>query len=251
MTILTRDLVDHAFDALGHEAAQRGIVAEIAVYGGSCIMLASDIRDATGDVDAVFLTDQNFLYEAARRVGPQLSLPEDWLNQAVKRVAPPVGGAEPNLIAFGDYPRRASAAVELRVFPPTPAYRLGKISIGILIPCERKHCFASFSIGQTEIAAFFASIGSTSSAIGTEVPLNSAQEKRPKPLGNRPSTRCVRIGRAGRMPRRTRRRSGPARFRPPTVLSSGRASASRVPVPLRSGTRTSLGTPARPVLLSR
>ena len=124
MTTLTGDLIEQAFDALGREAARLGIVAEIAVYGGSCIMLASDIRDATGDVDAVFLDHRDFLYDAGRRVGARLGLPEDWLNQAVRRVAPPPGGADPNLIAFGDYPRDGQGATGLRVFLPTPAYLL-------------------------------------------------------------------------------------------------------------------------------
>lgn len=53
MPLLTRDLIPRAFDGMGTEAARRGLVAEIAVYRGSCIMLASDIRQATGDVDAV------------------------------------------------------------------------------------------------------------------------------------------------------------------------------------------------------
>lgn len=124
MSTLTRDIVLRAFDAMGTEAARRGIVMEIAVYGGSCIMLGSDIRQATGDVDAVFLSDASVLYEIGDAIGRRLGLPGDWLNQAVSRVAPPPGGADPNLIAFGNYPREPGQAVGLRVFLPTPAYVL-------------------------------------------------------------------------------------------------------------------------------
>jgi hypothetical protein len=124
MAALTRELVESAFDAIGSEAARRGLVVEMAVYGGSCIMLASDLRNATGDVDAVFLTDAAILYEIADLVAVRLGLPPDWLNQAVKRMAPPPGGAMPRLIRFGDYPRAGEAAVGLRVFLPTPAYVL-------------------------------------------------------------------------------------------------------------------------------
>ena len=123
MTTLTRDLIERAFDAIGQDAAQAGIVAEIAAYGGSCLMLARDIRNATGNVDAVFLTDKAVLYEIGDRVGLRLGLPKDWLNQAVKRVAPP-SGAEPNLVPFGDYPRQSTGIMGLRVFLPTPAYLL-------------------------------------------------------------------------------------------------------------------------------
>jgi hypothetical protein len=57
VTELTKDIIERAFDAMGQMAAERGLVIEIAVYGGSCLILASDIRGTSGDVDAVFLND--------------------------------------------------------------------------------------------------------------------------------------------------------------------------------------------------
>ena len=72
-------------------------------------MLASDIRQATGDVDAVFLSDASVLYQIGDLIGRKLALSADWLNQAVKRVAPPPGGAEPNLTLFGEYPRHSES----------------------------------------------------------------------------------------------------------------------------------------------
>jgi hypothetical protein len=44
VTELTRDIIERAFDAMGQMAAERGLVVEIAVSGGSCLILASDIR---------------------------------------------------------------------------------------------------------------------------------------------------------------------------------------------------------------
>ena len=58
-TEFTRELIERAFDGMGALAAARGITIEIAVYGGSCLILASDIRNASGDVDAVFLVGGN------------------------------------------------------------------------------------------------------------------------------------------------------------------------------------------------
>lgn len=58
-TELTRALIEQAFDLKGTMAAKRGLVIEIAVYGGSCLVLASDIRNASADVDAVFLTNRS------------------------------------------------------------------------------------------------------------------------------------------------------------------------------------------------
>ena len=107
---------------LGYLAASEGSVIDIAVYGGSCLLLASNIRDVTRDVDAVFLTERDRGYEIADIVGRKLGLPDDWLNQAVKYVAPPKGNPQPNLFPFGEYPKQGE--VGLRVYTPAPEYIL-------------------------------------------------------------------------------------------------------------------------------
>ena len=68
-TEFTRELIERAFDGMGALAAARGITIEIAVYGGSCLILASDIRNASGDVDAVFLVGGKAVREIADAVG--------------------------------------------------------------------------------------------------------------------------------------------------------------------------------------
>src|ERR1043166_1164729 len=60
---LTKETIERAFDAMGRMAAERGLVVDIAVYGGSCLVLASDIRNASVDVDAVFLTERSMRSE--------------------------------------------------------------------------------------------------------------------------------------------------------------------------------------------
>jgi hypothetical protein len=121
---LTRDLIEKAFDEMGSLAAARGITIEIAVYGGSCLILASDIRGASGDVDAVFLAGGPAVREIADQVATRLELPPDWINEGVKRMAPPPGDPQPNLILAGEYPRIRNSIVGLRVHLPTPAYML-------------------------------------------------------------------------------------------------------------------------------
>jgi hypothetical protein len=123
-TELTKEIIEQAFDAMGSLAAARGITIEIAVYGGSCLILASDIRNASGDVDAVFLAGGKAATEIADAVAARLDLPRDWINEGVKRVAPPPGDPQPNLILAGEYPRTANSIVGLRVHLPTPAYML-------------------------------------------------------------------------------------------------------------------------------
>lgn len=123
-TEFTRELIEHAFDEMGALAAVRGITIEIAVYGGSCLILASDIRNASGDVDAVFLTGGTAVREIADAVAARLDLPTDWINEGVKRMAPPPGDPQPNLMLSGEYPRVPNSIVGLRVHLPPPAYIL-------------------------------------------------------------------------------------------------------------------------------
>jgi len=124
VTELTKDIIERAFDAMGRMAAERGLIIEIAVYGGSCLILASDIRGTSGDVDAVFLNDGKTIRRLADDVARRLGLPLDWINEAVTRTAPPIGNPEPNLLPFGEYPRTRDVPVGLRVFLPAPAYLL-------------------------------------------------------------------------------------------------------------------------------
>ncbi|MBR0755951.1 hypothetical protein JQ604_27580 [Bradyrhizobium jicamae] len=121
---LTREIIEKAFDEVGRLAAERGIVVEIAVYGGSCLILASDIRTASGDVDAVFLVEAKATREIADQVAVRLGLPQEWINEGVKRMAPPPGDPQPNLILAGEYPRTTNSIVGLRVHLPPPAYML-------------------------------------------------------------------------------------------------------------------------------
>jgi len=123
-TELTKEIIERAFDEMGTLAAARGITIEIAVYGGSCLILASNIRNASGDVDAVFLVGGKAVLEIADAVAARLDLPRNWINEGVKRTAPPPGDPEPNLILAGEYPRIPNSIVGLRVHLPTPAYVL-------------------------------------------------------------------------------------------------------------------------------
>lgn len=123
-TEFTRELIEQAFDEMGTLAAARGITIEIAVYGGSCLILASDIRNASGDVDAVFLAGGAAVREIADAVAARLNLTTDWINESVKRMAPPPGDPQPNLMLSGEYPRVPNSMVGLRVHLPSPAYIL-------------------------------------------------------------------------------------------------------------------------------
>ena len=121
---LTKESIEQAFNEMGRIAAARGLTIEIAVYGGSCLILASDIRNASGDVDAVFLSDNSVVREIAAEVAKRLNLPDDWINEGVRRMAPPPGNPQPNLLPHGEYPTDGKSAIGLRVLLPTPLYML-------------------------------------------------------------------------------------------------------------------------------
>jgi len=123
-TELTRELIEQAFDRMGAMAARRGLVIDIAVYGGSCLVLASDVRNASADVDAVFLTNRSAVYEIADAVAREMGFAPNWINEAVRQTAPPIGNPQPNLFPFGEYPRGRQVGAGLRVHVPVPAYLL-------------------------------------------------------------------------------------------------------------------------------
>jgi hypothetical protein len=68
---------------LGRRLAARGIEGEMYVVGGAAIALAYDERRSTQDVDAVFEPKQA-VYAAAAEIAAERSLPDGWLNDAVK-----------------------------------------------------------------------------------------------------------------------------------------------------------------------
>jgi hypothetical protein len=122
---ITADTLASAFDELGQLAHAAGRVIDIAVYGGSCLMLVSNFRVSTGDVDAVAAHDQAFLDSAAQQIAGPRGWPADWLNDGVRTyLSPNVEGFEQHSL-FRTYP--SEAAPGLRVFVPTPEYMLSGV----------------------------------------------------------------------------------------------------------------------------
>lgn len=112
-----------AFEELGRKARDEGKVIEIAVYGGSALMLASNFRVSTEDVDAVAATDQGFIDRIAREIGRRRGWPAGWLNDGVRTyLSPAVDGLSQHHELFRSYPDEQSPG--LRVFVPTPEYLL-------------------------------------------------------------------------------------------------------------------------------
>ena len=80
---MDRDEIKQLLRSLSELLAQRGVVGEIALYGGAAMVLAHRARLATKDVDAVFVPKRE-VYQAASEVAAACGAEDDWLNDAVK-----------------------------------------------------------------------------------------------------------------------------------------------------------------------
>jgi len=80
---LDRETIILALRRLSELLRARGIQGEICLFGGTAMVLAFNARERTKDVDAVFHPPQ-LVRELATVVKDELSLPAEWLNDAVK-----------------------------------------------------------------------------------------------------------------------------------------------------------------------
>jgi hypothetical protein len=120
-----RDALLDAFDQIGRAAVEAGTKLQIAVYGGSALMLASNFRFATEDVDIRELgTDwPEWLSQAVTEIAAKNGWSATWFNDAVTFHLSPLASHDRDHLAYGTFPRR-SEHVGLSVFIPTARYML-------------------------------------------------------------------------------------------------------------------------------
>ncbi|MGD1069839.1 MAG: hypothetical protein ABSB15_06835 [Bryobacteraceae bacterium] len=110
--MLTAGHIRELFAALNGELERRNIRGEVYLAGGAVMCLVFQARPATKDIDAL-LVPPGELREAALAVARRESLPDDWLNDAVKGYFSENGRFE----VFEEMSR-------LRVYVPHPGYLL-------------------------------------------------------------------------------------------------------------------------------
>jgi hypothetical protein len=119
---LSRQNILDGFADLGTSARAAGKIIDLAVYGGSCLMLVSNFRDASQDVDAVASTDQVFIDRIASEIAVRRGWPLDWLSDGVRVYLSPNVEPPDEHTLFGTYPSEREPG--LRVYVPTPEYLL-------------------------------------------------------------------------------------------------------------------------------
>jgi hypothetical protein len=109
-----------AFMEFGRKSWDGGTTIEIAVYGGSALMLIFDWRLATKDVDCVFTSGRATARRLAAEIAEARGWPPDWLNDGVKGFLSSRDSEEGVKVICGEFP--SPEEIGLRVFVPTKEY---------------------------------------------------------------------------------------------------------------------------------
>jgi hypothetical protein len=142
---LDRDKLLEAFDDIGRAAIAAKTRLDIAVYGGSALMLASNFRFSTEDVDIAEIgqTWPDWLSEVVERIATRNGWNERWLNDAVTFFLSSQAQPSRDLVLWGTFPR-AAESIGLTVFIPTARYLLALKLKALRV--------AKFEKGSTDIA---------------------------------------------------------------------------------------------------
>jgi hypothetical protein len=122
---LDRDALLDAFDEIGRAAVAAGTRLQIAVYGGSALMLASNFRFATEDVDVSELERPlpGWLEKVVKDIARQNGWADDWLNDGVAFHLSFLADGAADHLEFGTFPRDGTPP-GLVVSVPTAEYLL-------------------------------------------------------------------------------------------------------------------------------
>jgi hypothetical protein len=102
-----RDALLEAFDQIGRAAVWAGTKLQIAVYGGSALMLASNFRFATEDVDVSELERPlpGWLAAVVQEIAEKNRWQGDWFNDAVAFHLSSLADRAADHLEFGTFPR--------------------------------------------------------------------------------------------------------------------------------------------------
>jgi predicted nucleotidyltransferase len=115
-----RRTLEQALAEVGRRALAAGRIVEIVVYGGSALLLTLNRQINTGDVDAVFEGNKDFVRKVAAEMAEEFGWDENWLNDGVKGWLSK-RDSDPEVKAlFKTYPSEDTPG--LRVYTAKPEY---------------------------------------------------------------------------------------------------------------------------------
>jgi hypothetical protein len=120
---LDRARIEEAFQIMGQYLLDRKALGEIAIYGGSAVLLQFDWRKSSQDVDARIMSDSShgLVMQAVREAAKRLGLAASWLDESVVMYARP-REEHVDRVLIGLYP--SPERFGLRVMAAKPAYIL-------------------------------------------------------------------------------------------------------------------------------
>ena len=120
-----RDALLDAFDQIGRAAVKAGTKLQIAVYGGSALMLASNFRFATEDVDISQLEHPlpEWLAAVVHDIAEKNRWQDDWFNDGVAFHLSSLADRAIDHLEFGTFPRDGTPP-GLAVSVPSAEYLL-------------------------------------------------------------------------------------------------------------------------------
>lgn len=103
-----------AFDAIGSAAIDNQVRLEMAVYGGSALMLASNFRFSTEDVGIAELAQPwpEWLPATTQAVALRNNWSPDWLHDAVTIHLSPLATRVADHLEYGSFPRGGATLVQ-------------------------------------------------------------------------------------------------------------------------------------------
>lgn len=110
--------------SVGRAAVAARTKLEIAVYGGSALMLAGNFRFATEDLDVAEIEKPwpEWLSRVVAELAIRNGWSESWLNDAVTFHLSSSARSERDLVSFGTFPRRGEPGLVISV--PSARYML-------------------------------------------------------------------------------------------------------------------------------
>ena len=122
--MLTKKQIEALFLKLNEKLKAEGIRGEVGIVGGAVMCLVFNARQATKDIDGIFMPTQK-IREFIKEISDEEGIPEDWLNDGAKGYIQ------------GDFERReVLSRSHLTVWAPQPEYMLAMKCISARIDTQ-------------------------------------------------------------------------------------------------------------------